>query len=110
MTKSSTKKAGEMIGIGICTGIGFMLAAVMIVVAYGALMLGADLTSTLTVLIILIILMYVVFAIANAYSKKYGNATTFAIFMGVGFTIGLIIITLVLAYFNIASSITIGSG
>lgn len=105
--KSSTEKAADWVGAGLVMGIAFVLAVAMVVVAYGALVLGADWTSTLITLIILIIITYVIFFLIDAFSKKTGQKYTAGFFGGIGFTIGLIIITLILSYWDIASSVTI---
>lgn len=107
--KSSTKKAVEWTIAAFFAAIGFILAMGIVLAVYAALYFGADLTSTVITVLILIILIYVVFFIANAFSKKSGDATSAAAYAGIGFTIGLIVISIILAYFDIASSLTIGT-
>ena len=100
----------EYLGLGIMTIVGFILGLALFLLLYNWYLVGfADYTAVLTTGIILVIVMYVILLFAYKLGKKYGLGYQKAIFVGIGFTIALIIATLILGYLGMSASVSVGA-
>ena len=100
----------EYLGLGVMTVVGFILGLALFLLLYNWYLVGfADSTAVLTTGIILVIIMYVALLFAYKLGKKYGLHYQKAIFLGIGFTIALIIATIILGYLNMSASVSVGA-
>ena len=100
----------DYLGLGIMTILGFILGLALFLLLYNWYIVGfADSTTVLTTGIILVIVMYVIFVFAYQLGKKYGLAYQKAIYVGIGFTIALIIATILLGYLGMSASVSVSA-
>ena len=100
----------EYLGLGIFAVIGFVLGLALFLLLYNWYLVGfADSTTVLTTGVILALIMYVIVIFAYKLGQKYGHASQKAIFYGIGFTIALIIATVILGWLSMSASVTVSA-
>lgn len=111
MAKTSVQKGTEFLALGLMTVFGFVMGLALFGTLYGWYLSGyADSETVLFTAIIMIVLIYAGFLIAYWLSKSTGFAYQKAVWMGVGFTMAVIIVAALLGYFGLtAPSISVGS-
>lgn len=110
MSKYGEGKAIDLFALGIATIVGFVLGLVLFGVLYAWYLSGfADSTSVLTTAIILIIIIYVVWYVFVIWAKKYGYTYQRALWLGIGFTIALIIVSLLVGWLGLSASVSVSA-
>ena len=100
----------EYLGLGVMTIVGFILGLALFLLLYNWYLVGfADSTAVLTTGVILVIVMYVILLFAYKLGKKYGLGYQKAIFVGIGFTIALIIAAIILGYLGMSASVSVSA-
>lgn len=110
--KQQVSKGIQYLGMGIFAVMGFILGLVLFGIFYSWYLLGfADSTTVFITALFVIIVIYILYYIAYQLGKKYGLAYQKAIYLGIGFTIAMIIVAFILSSLNIESdtSVTVGS-
>ena len=106
----NVNKNAQMLGMGIMTILGFVFGLVMFLLLYNWYLVGfADPNSVLMTGIILAIVMYIFLMVAYKIGKKYGLAYQKAIWVGIGFTIALIVATIVMGYLGLSASVSVSA-
>ena len=108
--KQTLDRSLQLLGLGTMTILGFVFGLALFLLLYGWYLAGyTDTTSLLITAILLIIVIYVILYIAYWMGNKYGMAYEKAVYMGIGFTIALIIASIILGYLGLTAPITVGA-
>ena len=111
MAKKTASKQLNMLGMGIFAVMGFVFGLVLFGVLYGWYASGyADTTTVMTTALLLIVVMYVIFILAYGMGKKMGYTYEKAIWLGIGFTIAMILAGLILGYMGLESTVSVTAG
>ena len=110
MSKKINKNA-KATGEGILTIIGIVLGLVLAGVFWAWYESSfSDSTQVMTTAFILIILIFVIWYLILMFTKKsYADVYRKALFMGLGFFIGILIIGFVLGYLGLSASLSVGT-
>jgi hypothetical protein len=107
---TSLDRSLKLLGLGTMTILGFVFGLALFLLLYGWYLAGyTDTTALLTTAILLIIVIYVILYIAYWMGSKYGMAYEKAVYMGIGFTIALIVASIILGYLGLATPIAVGA-